>query len=103
MSINQRIAELEKLYKSKGIKAFYKRAGIPQGTFMSIKTEGRDIRVSNLIKILEYDKSISPNWLLMGEGEMWRKDTEQDKDLREEVELIKEKLEVITKRLEKSS
>lgn len=101
MSINQRIIELEKFYKSKGISAFYKKAGIPASTYQSVTTEGRDIRVSNLHKLLDYDDKINPIWLLLGEGEMWKDENNTDDDLREDVKQMKEQLNAITKRLEK--
>lgn len=70
-SVNQRIRELEEYYKKNEKDLIYEKAGIPQGTFGSMKIEGKDFRYSTMMKIINCDERINPLWLVMGIGEMF--------------------------------
>ena len=73
MSVNQRIIELEKNAKERGISSFAKYIDVPSSTFANV-TGGRlsEPKHSLLIKILNAFPDLSLEWLILGKGDMFK-------------------------------
>mgnify|MGYP003303741984 CR=1 FL=1 len=68
-TINQRIAHVIK-DSGKTLNAFAKAIGIAQTSLRDCVKEGAEPKHSTLIKIIQGNPSLSPEWLLTGEGDM---------------------------------
>lgn len=91
MSINQRVADLEKFYKSKGI-TFNKFIGVNSQTIKNITGERQSNPSHKILEsILNADSKININWLILGQGKMWLDENELLKD--EEIKLLKARME----------
>jgi len=75
-SINQRIGLAIKNSGYKSVNAFSKATGISQPTLSGvIRDSTRETRVSLLVDILNAIPQLSAQWLLKGEGSMYKEET----------------------------
>lgn len=70
-TINQRISELAKSQFAKSKRDLSIKIGIPQSTLESI-IKGSEPRYNAIFRILTMLPDISPDWLLLGKGNMLR-------------------------------
>ncbi len=75
------IARIFKYFDTKGIKptAFEKKIGLSNGYLGKMEKRNADIGESILIKIIENCPDINPEWLMLGTGNMIKKDDDNNK------------------------
>lgn len=70
----QRIAEVLNSNSVKSVNSFAKAIGVPQPTLNNCARGTAEPRVSVAAAILSGLPALSAEWLMRGEGEMWKKD-----------------------------
>ena len=71
--MNDRIKQLIEYYDI-SIRAFEQKICVSESLIYRGLTRNSDFGASVIIKILNYCPDVSPDWLLLGKGEMFRKD-----------------------------
>lgn len=73
LTVNQRIREVEFFAKKKGVKSFPKYLGISPGSYGNVVGKRQSAPSVELIgAIMRAFPEINPDWLVNGEGEMYR-------------------------------
>ena len=86
MSINNRLREVME-YKGLNIKAFAELLNVPYRTLQNYLLNERDPSAEVLIKISDV-LNVDLNWLMRGEGEMFRSSTNENELNEKEKQLI---------------
>lgn len=86
MSINNRLREVME-YKSLNIKAFAELLNVPYRTLQNYLLNERDPSTEVLIKISDV-LNVDLNWLMLGEGDMFRRSTNENELSEKEKQLI---------------
>lgn len=71
-SVNQRVASIVKDSGYKSVNAYSKATGIPQRTLSDVVNDVTVPKVHLLSAILKHNPRISAEWLLTGEGSMYK-------------------------------
>ena len=100
MNVSQRIRKIIDTKKIT-VKYFCERVDASRDAVNQMFRKETEPRLKLIENILREFPDINPYWLILGEGEMWVFDKTEAEGLEKEVRALKEKLEVIIKRLEK--
>ena len=73
-SVNQRVASVVKDSGYKSVNAYSKATGIPQRTLSDVVNDVTVPKVHLLSAILKHNPRISAEWLLTGEGSMYKEE-----------------------------
>lgn len=87
--------------KNLSIAQFGKKIGVSRDTLNKMFAKGSDPKLHLLQKCLELYPNLNIEWLIMGNGEMWKIAEEKTSLLEEEIKEVKLELKRINERLEK--
>ena len=73
-TINQRVGLAIENSPNKSVNSFAKRIGVPQATLSFCVNGQREPRASLLMSVLNGLPDLSAEWLMRGEGSMWKGD-----------------------------
>ena len=73
-TINQRVGLAIENSPNKSVNSFAKRIGVPQATLSFCVNGQREPRASLLMSVLNGLPELSAEWLMRGEGTMWKGD-----------------------------
>lgn len=85
--------------KNLSVNQFGKKVGVSRDTLNKMFAKGSDPKLHLLQKCLQLYPALNIEWLILGEGEMWRIDEKKATKLEQEMEAVKLELKRINERL----